>query len=229
MALYDCSEGLVYKIWNPEIGGIVSYDVEFVRNKVYELGDHHFYWIKDDKLYCKLYNNISMILQNDNLVGVREFSVTVDKVVTITHNYTIGVFTIYGKNIGKFEEYGLPNLNLKITTLYNYRPIKPDEVFTFGDFDHKFSEYNGQNMLIHMNMCISIFGSRDGEYNQYNEYVNARYKTKNMIDRNDELILYSKNGKLFMKDYNGSKKYEVPDDATLYNPNHVNMKSARSI
>jgi len=222
MALYECSEGLVYKLWEPMVNRFVCHNMEFIRNKPYYVRYNYIYWIEDDNLYCKPYSHW-YTLQNENLVGVREFCVTSDKIVTITQNYTIGVIIIYGADKHKFVEYGLPNTNLKIANLCNYISIKPDQIFSFKDFSD-FSKYNGQNMLIHTRE-----GYPSGEYNEYNEYVNARYKAKNMIDRNDELILYRKNNKLFIRDYVNGMKYKVPDDATLYTPNRVNVKSARSV
>lgn len=229
MALYDCSKGLVFNVIDtssPNGDVMKRYSVEYIRDKPYDVYSDNIYWVDDDKLYFKRPNENHIVIQNENLIGVRDILVLEEELITITHDYTIGVFDLID-NV--FKEYGSPNPDLKLASLYNCKIIQPDQVFKLEDYDNDFSEYCGQNMILY-----TITEPKYKSYNPFNEYVNAKYKIKNMIDRNDKFVLYKKNNNLSMINYNDHDEiYDVPDDATLYNPKHdikyVNVKSARSV
>ncbi len=221
MALYDMN-GLIFKVWDAKTSNMKFYDVEYIRNKPYDICSYRIYWVDEDKLYFKYFAQKSEMLQNNNLIGVREISVLQGTLVVITHNYTIGVFNLVTNT---YEEFGSPNPELIMTKIHNYDIIKPDQVFKFGDFDHDFSKYCGQNMLLN----TLSWDVKKEKCNPYNKYMRAEYETENLIDRNDKFLLYRENTGLQIMSYDYGKKYDVPDNCTLYNPKFIETKSARSV
>jgi len=231
MALYHINKkGIILGLENQSIGYgrvVRRFDVEHIRNKPYGLYLNRLYWVDDNKLYYKNLKDTGVIIENDNLIGTRDILVFENELITITQDYTIGVFDLED-NV--FKEYGSPNPELKLASLNNYKIIQPDQVFEI-DGTTGFKEYKGQNMLLHSSTenC-----NLDTPYAEYNEYVHVRYETENMIDRNDKFMMYRKNNSLSIISYRYHDViYDVPDDATLYNPEddrmYVNVKSARSV
>jgi len=241
MALYNSPEGLVLSLSNSsDINKRTSrcYNVEHIRNKPYDLHHNQLYWVDEDKLYLKHFDNERVIMQNENLFGVRNILVLENELITITRDHTIGVFNF---ETNEFKEYGSPNPYLQLVSLDICKIVKPKKVFKINDHDNDFTKYRGQNMLLYTNHEYT-----DHEYTKYmedtyvlytyNEYVHVIYSTYKMVERNDRFILYKHNGQLQILSFRHYHKiYYVPKDVYLYNPRYlydkkrVNVKSARSV
>lgn len=222
MVLYDL-DGLVF-ITRPHISlNSMSCDVEYIRNKPYYVSNGCLYWVDEDILYILQFGEKRVIMQNDNLIGVREIILVISGFVVITHNYTIGVFDSCAST---FEEFGNPNPNLELAKIYNYHIIKPDQVYVFNEHIYDFSNYRGQNMIV----CGSKYEHSKERYKPYNEYIMVHYSVKNMIDRNNKFILYKEKDKLIIKKYDiDILNHEIPEGSKLYNPKFIETKSARSV
>lgn len=226
MALYVSGEGkLMYKTYYSGDRIVRNINISRYADKTLYVGCQRLYWIDEDKLYKLMGGRTTIELQNEGLVGTRQFIVlTLTGLVAITADYTIRVFDLE-KNI--FQDYGQPNPNLKMMELFRYRLIRPDQVFAFSRQKYDFSEYSGQNLLL--SNCFDGNEVSEEKSHPINEYIAAKYNPIGIIDRNEQYVLRQKNGKLSIQGYDRTDiEYEIPDDSQLYNP-AIQTKSARKV